>query len=36
LTGSSAAQFYALTNSVPNDRVLILHPVDVARYAALD
>ena len=36
LSPERAAQFYALTNSVPNDRVLILHPADVARYAALD
>jgi hypothetical protein len=36
LTADKAAQFYALTNSVPNDRVLILHPVDVAHYAALN
>lgn len=36
LAPDKAAQFYALTNSVPNDRVLVLHPVDVARYAALN
>lgn len=36
LTAEQASAFYALTNSVPNDRVLWLHTADIARYAALN
>lgn len=33
LTPENAAAFYALTNSVPNEAALWLHPADIARYA---
>ncbi|MEO0032100.1 MAG: hypothetical protein RIS94_1858 [Pseudomonadota bacterium] len=36
LTADQASGFYALTNSVPNDRVLWLHTADIARYASLN
>lgn len=36
LSDDRAAAFYALTNSVPNDRVLTLRTPDIARYASLD
>lgn len=36
LAGEKAAAFYALTNSVPNDDVLMLGKADLARFAALD
>lgn len=35
LTGTNAAAFYALTNSVPNDDVLMLGTADLAKYGAL-
>jgi hypothetical protein len=36
LSPRQAAAFYALTNSVANDQVLVLHTSDIAPYAALD
>ncbi len=36
LTGTNAAAFYALTNSVPNNDVLMLGTADLAKYAALN
>ncbi|MES2300842.1 MAG: hypothetical protein V4521_01995 [Pseudomonadota bacterium] len=36
LAGDKAAAFYALTNSVPNEEVLMLGRADMARFAALD
>ncbi len=36
LAGDKAAAFYALTNSVPNEEVLMLGTADLARFAALD
>lgn len=36
LAGDKAVAFYALTNSVPNDDVLMLGTADMARFAALD
>ena len=33
---ADARAFYALTNSVPNDDVLVLHTPDIARYVALN
>ena len=36
LSAKQAAAFYALTNSVANDQVLVLHTPDIASYAALD
>jgi len=36
LTGENAAAFYALTNSVPHDDVLMLGRADLAKFAALE
>jgi hypothetical protein len=36
LAPDRAASFYALTNSVSNDKALALHKADLAQYAALD
>lgn len=36
LTGENAAAFYALTNSVPHEDVLMLGRADLAKFAALD
>ncbi len=36
LSAAQAAAFYALTNSVANDQVLVLHTPDIAPYAALE
>ncbi len=36
LSGDKAAAFYALTNSVPNEDVLMLGTADLARFAALE
>ena len=36
LSAKQAAAFYALTNSVANDQVLVLHTPDIASYAQLD
>jgi hypothetical protein len=36
LSAAQAAAFYALTNSVAHDQVLVLHTPDIAPYAALD
>lgn len=36
LAPADAQAFYALTNSVPNSAVLVLHTPDIARFAALD
>ncbi len=36
LSAKQAAAFYALTNSVANDQVLVLHTPDIANYVALE
>ena len=36
LTGDNAAAFYALTNSVPHEDVLMLGTADLAKFAALN
>ena len=36
LAEGKAAAFYALTNSVPNDDVLMLATADMAQFAALN